>query len=164
MLASIHSLSDRAINLLHKIGWIGPLLVRLTLGLVFLTTGWGKLHSLGDVTEFFRSLNIPAPGVQAAFVSTIEFAGGVLLIVGLGTRIVSALLIGVMAVAIYTAKLPELHGVVDLANTIELTYLVMFVWLVVAGAGAISLDRLLGRLLGHRLASAGSEPRVGIAP
>jgi putative oxidoreductase len=161
MPASIHSLSDRTITLLHKIGWIGPLLVRLTLGLVFLTTGWGKLHSLGDVTEFFRSLNIPAPGVQAAFVSTIEFAGGVLLILGLGTRIVSALLIGVMAVAIYTAKLPELHGVVDLANTVELTYLVMFVWLVVAGAGAISLDHLLGRRLASR---AGSEPRVAVAP
>jgi len=161
MLATIHSLYDRAISLIHKVGWIGPLLVRLTLGLVFLTTGWGKLHSLSDVTEFFRSLDIPAPHAQAVLVSTIEFAGGILLIAGLGTRIVSALLIGVMAVAIYTAKLPELHGVVDLANTIELTYLVMFVWLAVAGPGAISLDRLAGRWFARR---AGSEPQVGVAP
>jgi putative oxidoreductase len=165
MFASIHALYDRAIHLLHKIGWIGPLLVRLTVGLVFVTTGWGKLHSLENVTEFFASLNIPAPGIQAAFVSTVEFAGGVLLIVGLGTRIVSALLIGVMAVAIWTAKLPELHGVVELANTIELTYLVMFAWLVVAGPGAVSLDHPIGRALGRRFAHrAGSEPRVGVAP
>jgi putative oxidoreductase len=161
MLASIESpsLPDRVFRLLHKIGWIGPLLARITLGLVFVTTGWGKLHSLDDVTEFFRSLNIPAPGIQAAFVSTLEFAGGILLIAGLGTRIVSALLIGVMAVAIWTAKLPELHGVVDLAGTTELTYLVMFVWLAVAGAGAASADRLVGYLLGRR-----ELPRVGVAP
>jgi putative oxidoreductase len=165
MLASIHSVYDRAVSLLQKVAWIGPLLVRITLGLVFVTTGWGKLHSLDKVTEFFTSLNIPAPGIQAAFVSTIEFAGGVLLIVGLGTRIVLALLVGVMAVAIWTAKLPDLHGVVDLAGTDELAYLVMFVWLVVAGAGAASVDRLLGRLLGRALARRGlSEPRVGVAP
>src|SRR5690349_14566645 len=118
MIESMKTLWYRAVGLLAKIEWTGPLLVRLTLGLVFATTGWGKLHNLEDVTTFFASLNIPAPGAQAAFVSTVEFVGGLLLIAGLGTRFASALLIGVMAVAIYTAKLPELHGVVDLANTI----------------------------------------------
>jgi putative oxidoreductase len=163
MLASIHSVYDRAISLIQKVAWIGPLLVRITLGLVFVTTGWGKLHSLDKVTEFFASLNIPAPGIQAAFVSTIEFAGGILLMFGLGTRIVSALLVGVMAVAIWTVKLPdpEVHGLVGLAGTDELAYLVMFVWLVVAGAGTASLDRLVGHLIGRREPS---EPRVGVAP
>ena len=161
MIASLHALSDRAIALLHKLGWLGPLLARIALGLVFVTSGWGKLHSLDDVTEYFRTLNIPAPGLQAAFVSGVELAGGLLLIAGLGTRIASAFLIGVMAVAIWTAKLPELHGVVDLARTDELAYLVMFVWLVVAGAGAASLDRLVGQLVARR---GPSEPRVGVAP
>lgn len=157
MLASIKTLWNRALHLLHKLEWTGPLLVRLTLGLVFVTTGWGKLHSLEDVTRFFESLNIPAPGAQAVLVSTIEFVGGLLLIAGLGTRIASALLIGVMAVAIYTAKLPDLHGIVDLANTIEFTYLAMFVWLVVRGAGTASLDHAIAR----RWLS-GSQ--VGVAP
>jgi len=139
------TLWHRVVALLTRIEWTGPLLVRLTLGLVFVTTGWGKLHNLDDVTTFFESLHIPAPGVQAAFVSTVELVGGALLIAGLATRIASALLIGVMAVAIYTAKLPELHGVVDLANTVEFTYLAMFVWLVVRGAGAASLDHLIAR-------------------
>jgi putative oxidoreductase len=156
MLTLIQTVRGRVLGLLQKLEWTGPLLVRLTLGLVFTTTGWGKLHSLDKVTEFFASLHIPAAGAQAAMVSTIEFAGGLLLIAGLGTRIVSALLIGVMAVAILTAKLPELHGVVDLANTIEFTYLAMFVWLVVAGAGAVSLDRVIARR-NH------AEPRVGVA-
>jgi putative oxidoreductase len=141
----LQPLWNRIRHTLDNVAWIGPLLVRLTLGLVFFTTGWGKLHSLDDVTQFFESLHIPAPGAQAAMVSTIEFAGGLLLIAGLGTRIVSALLVGVMTVAILTAKLPELHGMVDLANTIEMTYLVMFVWLIVSGAGAASVDHLIAR-------------------
>jgi putative oxidoreductase len=152
----MRTLIQSVLGRLHQLEWLGPLLVRLTLGLVFFTTGWGKLHDLDKVTEFFASLHIPAPGAQAAMVSTIECVGGLLLIAGLGTRIASALLIGVMAVAIWTAKLPELHGVVDLANTIELTYLVMFAWLVVAGAGAVSIDHLIAR---RRPA----ESRVGVA-
>jgi putative oxidoreductase len=157
MLTWINTVSGRAVRILHKLAWIGPLLVRLTLGLVFVTTGWGKLHNLDGVTQFFGSLHIPAPGFHAALVSTIELAGGLLIIAGLGTRIASALLVGVMAVAIATAKRPDLHGVVDLANTIELTYLVMFVWLVVSGAGAASLD--------HAIARRGTAAsRVGVAP
>jgi len=156
MFTWIHTLSDRALGLVRKLEWTGPLLVRLTLGVVFAITGWGKLHSLEDVTKFFESLNIPAPGVQALVVSSIEFGGGLLLIAGLGTRIVSALLIGVMAVAIWTAKLAEIDGVGDLANSVEFTYLVMFVWLVVSGAGAASLDHLIAR-------RGPGEPRVGIA-
>lgn len=150
MLGSLTKICDRAGALARSLEWLGPLLVRLTLGIVFATTGWGKLHNLANVEAFFGSLHIPAPGFHAAVVSTIEFVGGLLLIAGLGTRIVAMLLVGVMAVAIYTAKLPELHGVTDLAGTIEFAYLVMFVWLVAAGAGAVSLDRALDRLVRAR--------------
>jgi len=156
MFTFVSTLYGRAVSLLQKIGWAGPLLVRLTLGVVFLNTGWGKLHTLDQVTDFFASLNIPAPGFQATMVSIIEFGGGILLIAGLGTRIVSALLIGVMAVAIWTAKLPDLHGVSDLAATDEFAYLVMFVWLVLHGAGLVSIDHLIAR-------RGPAEPRVGIA-
>ena len=143
MLGFVTRTCDRARSITHKLEWVGPLVVRLTLGLVFATTGWGKLHNLDKIEAFFASLHIPAPGFHAVFVSTIELVGGILLIAGLGTRIASALLVGVMTVAIVTAKLPELHGLTDLANTIEFTYLAMFVWLVVAGAGAASIDRVV---------------------
>jgi putative oxidoreductase len=157
MLARIQSLVTRTLTLLGKIEWTGPLLARLTLGLVFVTTGWGKLHSLDKVIEYFTSLGIPAAHLQAPMVATIEFAGGALLLVGLGTRVVSALLIGTMAVAIYTAKLPDtldhlkaadfstFDAVTELVGTVEFAYLVMFAWLVVRGAGALSVDRLLAR-------------------
>jgi putative oxidoreductase len=167
MLGSITSLTSlwtRAVAALHKLAWVGPLLVRVTLGLVFAKTGWGKLHSLDNVTDFFTSLHIPAPAFQAVFVSTIEFVGGVLLIAGLGTRIAAALLVGVMTVAIWTAKLPDIHGLFDLASTEELLYLVVFVWLVVAGAGAASIDHVIARRGGGGAGAKLPAARIAEAP
>ncbi len=145
MPTTLKILASNILDLIKRIEWLGPLLVRLTLGIVFVASGWGKLHSLPTVTQFFEDLHIPAPHAQAVMVSTIEFVGGCLLILGLGTRIVSVLLIGVMAVAIYTAKLPDLHGIAELAATDELIYLVAFIWLAVAGAGLASIDHLIAR-------------------
>lgn len=145
MLATCCRVRDRALALLRKLDWLGPLAVRATLGVVFVTSGWGKLHALDDVTRFFESLSIPAAHANAVFVSSVELVGGLSLLLGLGTRIASLFLVGVMTVALWTAKLPEIHGLVDLAGTLELAYLVSLVWLLVAGAGAASADHLLGR-------------------
>jgi putative oxidoreductase len=144
----ITSLITRLFDVATRLSFIGPLLARLTLGVVFALTGWGKLHSLDKVTDFFVSLNIPAAHAQAIMVSTIEFVGGVLLILGLGTRIVSALLIGVMAVALYTTKWGDVHEFADLNDfigAVEFIYLIVFVWLGLAGAGAVSLDHVVRR-------------------
>jgi putative oxidoreductase len=145
MFAAIRRAFETACTLLNKIEWIGPLAVRIAVGLAFAINGWAKLHNLGSVTELFESLGIPAAGAQAAMVSTIEFAGGLAILLGLGTRIAAALLVGVMTVATLTSQLPQVDHVWDLAGTIEVTYLVIFVWLVIHGAGAVSLDRLIGR-------------------
>jgi putative oxidoreductase len=145
----------RLFDLATRFRSFGPLLARLTIGVVFALTGWGKLHSLDKVTEYFDSLHIPAAHAQAIMVSTIEFVGGVLLIVGLGTRIVSALLIGVMAVALYSTKWGDVHEFADLNDfigSVEFIYLIVFVWLGLAGAGALSLDHLVRR----RVDAAGS--------
>src|SRR5579862_6463510 len=63
------------------------LLIRVYWGYQFAQTGWGKLHSLPHVTEFFASLGLPAPGPTATFVSLFEFVGGILLALGLFSRI-----------------------------------------------------------------------------
>ncbi len=138
---------NRISALINKLNWLGPLLIRLTVGLVFVYTGWGKLHSLEQVTQYFESLKIPAPGFHAVLVGSIELVGGALLMLGLATRIVAALLIGTMAVALYTAILPDLHGVRDLAASIEFTYLAVFAWLLFAGAGRASVDQLISTRL-----------------
>lgn len=145
MLVSIKTACDHCVSWLDRFSWVGPFVVRLTLGLVFVVAGWGKLHSLDQVTEFFDSLHIPAPYLNAVFVSSVELVGGAMLLAGFGTRIAAMFLVVVMAVAIWTAKRPDLHGVVDLATTIEFTYLAAFMWLMVAGAGRASLDYAVAR-------------------
>jgi uncharacterized membrane protein YphA (DoxX/SURF4 family) len=79
------------------------LLVRLYWGWQFTQTGWGKLHNLPHVREFFASLGIPAPGVMAPMIASLEFFGGMLLIVGLATRLTGLLLACNMFVAYVTS-------------------------------------------------------------
>ena len=133
-----------------KLAFAGPALARLTVGLVFIGTGWGKLHSLGDVTDFFASLHIPAPGFNARLAASTEFFGGILVLVGLGTRLVSLPLAFTMVVAILTAKRADITWLTALVGFEEWSYLVFFLWLAVAGAGPLSLDGLAARLRGSR--------------
>lgn len=126
-----------------KLAWIPPLLARVTIGLVFIESGWGKLHNLDKVIAFFTELHIPAPAIQAPFVATVELVGGTAVLLGLFTRVASIPLIGTMVVAILTAKLPDLMGVSDLFGFIEYLYILLLVYLVIEGPGCFSIDHLL---------------------
>jgi putative oxidoreductase len=139
----IEAVRSKLLPALERAQWVGPLLVRLSLGAVFITSGWGKIHNLGQVTSFFTELGIPFPGFNAALASTTELVGGVLILLGLFTRFAAIPLIVVMLVAIATAKRPEIDGVAALLGFIEFTYIAGFVWLLVSGAGRVSLDALL---------------------
>lgn len=125
------------------VAWLPGLLMRLTLGEVFILSGWGKLHNLDQVISFFSELGIPAPQLQAPFVASLEFVGGILLLLGLATRLISLPLIGTMVVAVVTARHEELHGIDDLFGFIEYLYGLMLLALVVHGPGAVSLDKLI---------------------
>ena len=146
MLTSIKTLYQRALKLCAKLAWIGPLAVRIVVGVAFFIDGKGKLGNLDKVTSFFADdLHIPFAHANAVFVSVVELVGGLLLAIGLGTRIAAALLAATMAVAFVTAIAPNAESVLDLFNTIELTYLAIFAWLIVSGGGPISIDHLLAR-------------------
>jgi putative oxidoreductase len=134
----------------------------VSVGLVFVTAGWGKLQNLERVIEFFRSLGIPAPELQAPFVAATELACGLLLVLGFATRFAAVPLVVTMVVAIRTALWEELEGVADLFGRAEHLFIVLLVWLAVVGAGAISLDAVLARLVRQRPA----HPREahGMAP
>ena len=125
--------------------WLPPALARLTVGLVFLQSGWGKLHDLDSIINYFRELGIPAPELQAPFVSGIELVGGVLLLAGLGTRLAALPLMGTMVVAIATARWKELEGLGDLFGFIEWLYLALLVYLAVGGPGSLSVDQVLSK-------------------
>ncbi len=124
----------------EKCAWLGPLLARLILGVVFVTAGWGKLHHLDQVTSFFTQIGIPAASIQAPFVAGVEFVGGLMILAGFLTRLISIPLAFTMFIAIVTAKRGDIHSFTDLMGLDELAYLVMFVWLTCAGAGKISID------------------------
>src|SRR5260370_10481347 len=93
------------LGLAGRVQWLPPLLGRLAVGLLFLSTGWGKVHDIPKVTAFFTTLGIPAPGFHAVLVGYIELICGALLIVGLLTRLPTLPLIASIISAIPTAQL-----------------------------------------------------------
>ena len=133
--------------------WAGPLIMRLIVGYTFMLAGWGKLTHLAQVTENFVGWGIPFPKILTPFVSSVECFGGAMLILGLFTRIPAAMLAVVMLVAIKSAKWENVDSLETLLGFEEMTYFAAFLWLAIAGPGAISLDRLLLRTTGNEDAS-----------
>lgn len=88
---------------LESLQFAAPLLTRLLVGITFFYTGQGKLQNLDRTVSFFADQGIPFPAANAVFISSLEFFGGICLILGLGTRIFSALLSSTMVVALLTA-------------------------------------------------------------
>jgi len=87
----------------------------------FCADGWGKLHNLAKVTEFFRSLGIPAPQIQAPFASGMEFLCGGLVLIGLFTPRRRRALIVIMAVAIKTAKMGDVKDISDFLSLSDIS-------------------------------------------
>ena len=143
---AITAVTDLAERIAHAFRWLPPTLARLTVGMVFFQSGWGKLHSLEKVTNYFTELGIPAPYFQARLASTSEFVCGALLLVGLATRFATIPLIVIMCVAIRTALWDQVDGIGSLVGLTEFAYIALLVWLAVEGGGPLSLDALLSRL------------------
>jgi putative oxidoreductase len=127
------------------LAWLAPLFARITVGWVFLWSGWGKLNSLPKVTENFISWGVPFPHVLTPFVSGVEFFGGMFLLAGFLTRISAGALGVTMIVAIRAARWGEVDSLETLLGFDEFEYLALFLWLAIAGAGPVSLDHLLQR-------------------
>jgi putative oxidoreductase len=123
--------------------WLPPLFARLVVGWVFMGTGWTKLNNLDRITEAFVSWGIPFPHIMTPFVSAVEFVGGILLLLGLFTRIAAVPLVITMVVAVISAKWGDVDSLETLLGFEELAYMALFGWLAVAGPGPISLDWLL---------------------
>jgi putative oxidoreductase len=135
------------------LAFVAPLLTRITLGHAFFLTGRGKLANFDTTVEFFTSQNIPFPALNAAFVSRLEYYGGALLVLGLLTRIVSALLASTMVVALLTERAQFFQswkptGEVGPLDIDSWVFLLLLSWLVLYGPGKASLDHFLARWLG----------------
>jgi putative oxidoreductase len=127
------------------------LAVRLYWGWQFMETGWGKLTDIGKVIGFFTELGIPAPALNAYFVSALEFGGGVLLILGLGSRLISLPLVIDMLVAYVTADRAALFSIFTdpdkFTGAAPYTFLIASIIVLIFGPGKISADGFLaGRM------------------
>jgi putative oxidoreductase len=136
--------------------WLAPLAVRITVGVVFMGTGWTKLQHLPQITQNFRGLGIPAPEILTPFVSGVEFVGGILLLFGLLTRFAAVPLMVVMVVAIISAKLGDADSLETFLGFEEVSYFVMFAWLGIAGPGPVSLDHFILRATNRNPAEHGA--------
>lgn len=136
--------------------WLGPLAVRVTVGVVFMGTGWTKLHNLPGITKNFIALGIPAPEILTPFVSGVEFFGGILLLTGLLTRFAAVPLMVVMIVAVISAQLGDVHSIEDFLGLEEISYFVMFAWLAIAGPGPVSIDHFILKASGRDPAAHGA--------
>jgi len=125
------------------------LAVRLYWGVQLAQNGWGKLHNLERVTEFFSSLGLPAPGPTAAFVSTIEFLGGLLLALGLFSRFFGLVLTIDMLMAYIMADREALSSIFSDPGKFYVadpyTFLFAALLILIFGPGKFALDTYLLR-------------------
>jgi putative oxidoreductase len=125
------------------------LFVRLYWGWQFFQTGWGKLHNLPHVVEFFTSLGIPAPALNAYFVSSLECFGGILLAIGLGSRLLALMFTVDMVVAYITADRAAFLSIFskpdDFIAAIPFAFLMASLIILIFGPGKIAVDYLLER-------------------
>jgi putative oxidoreductase len=142
-----------ALRAAAALAFIAPLLTRVTLGHAFFLTGRGKLANFENTVGFFADQGIPFPAINAAFVSRLEYYGGMLLVVGLLTRLVAAGLASTMVVALFTERTQFFEswrwtGEVGPTDVVPWVFLIMLSWLVLYGPGLLSLDTLIARWLG----------------
>jgi putative oxidoreductase len=125
------------------------LLVRLYWGWQFMQTGWGKVNNIDKVVNFFTTLGIPFPALNAHFIAGLELAGGALLFLGLLSRPIALLLTANMLVAYITADreafLSFLSDPDKFTAAAPFTFLVASLIVLLFGPGNLSVDSLLTR-------------------
>lgn len=145
-----------------RVASIAPLATRFVIGLAFFQTGTGKFRNFDNVIGFFDALGIPFPAFNAGLVASMETVGGLMLIFGLFTRFFAAGLTTTMVVALLTADKAAFlasWGAAAESSPTDITafvFLLFLLWLVFYGAGKLSLDALLRRLLRFEPTSVGA--------
>lgn len=147
-LRSWHGAFFRAIDYLQH-----PFLlfVRLYWGIQLMQSGWGKLHNLDKVTDYFTTLNLPMPHQMAFFISCVELFGGLFLALGLLSRVTSLVLTINLIMAYVTGDHDALFSI--FSDPDKFTAAAPFVFLVASlivlcfGPGIFSLDALANKFL-----------------
>ena len=125
------------------------LAVRLYWGWQLIESGWGKLHHLDKVTEFFTSLALPMPAQTAVAISCLEFFGGIFLAIGLLSRLTSLALTINLIVAYITSDREALFSIFSDPDKFyaaaPYTFLIASLIILFFGPGKFAVDALLNR-------------------
>ncbi len=144
------------VSLISKLQSPMLLILRLYFGWQFFLTGKGKLMHLDKTAGFFATLHIPMPKLNAALAGSTECVGGLLLLLGLGSRIITVPLIGTMIVAYLTADTDAVKNIFnkpdDFLSAAEFLFLLTSVIVLVFGPGVFSLDAIIARVRGQKKA------------
>jgi putative oxidoreductase len=146
----------RAVKILDSLQSPLLLTIRLYWGFQFMQDGWGKLTHLDKVAQFFSSLNLPAPGMTALAVASIELVGGVLFTFGIASRLVSLVLFLNMTMAYLSVPDDRvnfshiLSKPDDFYGASPYTYWFAALLILILGPGRVAIDSLLGRWFAPR--------------
>jgi putative oxidoreductase len=171
MTTKLISLMVKAYNMLITGGNLLQSLVllafRLAWGIEYFIDGQGKLKNHADIVDFFTSLHIPFPGLNAWFVGGLELVGGVLLVLGFLSRPIGLLLFVNMTVAFLSVDTDRAKVFNMFKNEESFDAFTQadpfFFWLTALvvlafGSGAISLDNLLAKTVFKRSAKTSLPP------
>jgi putative oxidoreductase len=126
------------------------LAVRLYFGWQFFRTGMGKLADIQKVVDYFTSLNIPAPALNAHFIAWLETIGGIMLMLGLASRLMAIPMAIDMIVAYVVADNEALHSIFSdpdkFTGAAPYNFLFIFLLILFFGPGFFSLDTIIGWL------------------
>ena len=132
-----------------------PLLlaIRLYWGIQFAQDGWGKLTHLDRVTQFFATLNLPAPHITALAVALVELVGGVFFAMGVASRLTALVLFVNMTMAYLSVPDDRVNFSHTLSNPSDFygatpyTYWFAALLILILGPGWAAVDTLLRRWL-----------------
>src|SRR5450432_4203925 len=149
MLTRIKLLHDRFFDLVSYLQSPFLLCVRLYWGWQLIQSGWGKLHHLSNLTDFFTSLGLPMPAQTAVAISCLEFFGGIFLAVGLLSRLTALAMTINLIVAYITADREALFSIFSDPDKFYAaapsTFLVASLIILLFGPGKFAVDTLLSR-------------------
>jgi putative oxidoreductase len=142
------------VSLVSKLQSPFLLIIRLYWGWQFFVAGKGKLLNLDRTAGFFATLNIPAPRLNAILAGSTECFGGLLLLLGLGSRIVTVPLIFTMLVAYFTADPDKIKGIFAkpdaFVTAAPFLFMLTAIIVLIFGPGCFSLDALIARMCGEK--------------
>lgn len=132
------------------------LAIRLYWGWQFFITGRGKFQNLDKAIAYFMELHIPLPRVSVIVVASLETVGGLMLLAGLASRLISISLAAMLTVAYLTADIEKVQAIFSnpdqFVTSEEFLFLYTVFIILIFGPGKLSLDYLIGKILYHTTA------------